>query len=165
MHRRRDGRGIQAADEDDEESRRKRALDAESKGYARGGGDPLRRRQGGEGHDRQCGVGGWAGLDEGRGEGVHRVETERGAVWVRGCDLSQVVPLDGGVEGFGDEDCTCDDKIFLAGDEPGAAEVGGCADALEHRGESDEGFGVGIREVVRAGGDWLSTRGGEGRGE
>ena len=165
MHRRRDGRGIQTADKDDAEGRRKRALDAESEAHPHRGGDPLRRGQGGEGHDRQCGVGGWTGLDEGRGEGVDRVETERGTVWVRGGDLSQSVPLDGGVEGFRDEDGACDGKIILAGDETGAAEVGGCADAFEHRGEGYEGFGVGVREVVRAGGDWLGAGGGEGRGE
>ncbi len=123
------------------------------------------RCQGWECHDWQCGIGGWAGGDEGGGEGVYGVEAERGAVGVRGGDFAEVETLDGGVEGFGDEDGARDAEVFLAGDEAGAAEVGGCADALEDRGECDEGFGVRVREVVGAGCDWFGAGGGECRGE
>ena len=102
--RRRDGRGAETAHEDDVESRREGALDAEGEGDALGGGDALGRGQSGKGLDGEGGVGARAGLDEGCGEGVDGVEAERGAVGVRGCDFSQVEPLHGGVEGFGDED-------------------------------------------------------------
>ena len=165
IHRWRHRRRAQTAHENDEKRRRKRALDAKGKGYTLGGRDPLRGRQSGERHDGEGGVGARAGGDEGRGEGVHGVEAEGGAVRVRGGDFAQVEALDGGVEGFGDEDGPRDAEVGLAGDEAGAAEVGGCADALEHRGEGDEGFGVRVGELVRAGRDGFGARGGDGRGE
>ena len=69
------------------------------------------------------------------------------------------------MKGFGHEDGACNAKVRLAGDETGTAKVGGCTDALEHRGERDEGFGVSVGEVVRAGRDWLGASGGEGGAE
>ena len=165
MYRRRDGRGIQPADEDDEERRRKRALDAEGEGDPLGGGDPLRGRQSGERHDGQRRVGARARLDKGGRERVNGVEAEGGAVRVRGGDLAQVEALDGLVQGLGDEDGARDAEVGLARDEAGAAQVGGDADALEHRGEGDEGFGVGVGEVVGAGGDGFGAGGGDGGGE
>lgn len=165
VHRWRHRRRAQPAHEDDEESGRKRAFDAEGEGDALGGRDPLRGRQSGESHDGKGGVGARAGGDEGRGEGVHGVETERGAVRVRGRDFAQVEALDRGVERFGDEDGARNAEVGLAGDEAGAAEVGGYADALEHRGEGDEGFGVRVGEVVRAGCDGGGAGGHDGRGE
>lgn len=157
-HRRHDGCGAQTAYEDDEEGRRQAALDAEGEGHARGGGDTLGRGQGGEGHDGERGVGARAGLDEGRGEGVDGVKAERGAVWIRGRDLPEVEALDGRVERFSDKDRARDTEIGFAADEAGAAEVGGCADALEHRRESDERFRIGVREVICAGCDWHGAR-------
>lgn len=165
LQRRRDGRGVQPANEDDEERRRERAFDAEREGDALGGGDPLRRRQSGEGLDRQRRVGAWALLDKGGRERVDGVEAEGGAVRVRGGDLAQVEALDGLVQGLGDEDGAGDAEVGLARDEAGAAQVGGDADALEHRGEADEGFGVGVGEAVGAGGDGFGAGGGEGGGE
>ena len=123
------------------------------------------RGQGGESLDGQRGVGGRAGGDEGGREGVDRVEAQGGTVGVRGADLAQVEALDGGVEGFGHEDGARDAEVGFAGDEARAAEVGRCADAFEHRGQSDEGFGVRVGEVVRAGRDGFGAGGGEGRGE
>ena len=165
LHRRHDGRGSQPANEDDEERRRKRALDAKGEGDTRGGRDPLRRRQSGEGHERQRRVGARALLDKGGRERVDGVEAEGGAVGIRGRDLAQVEALDGRVQGFGDEDGARDAEVGLARDEAGAAQVGGDADALEHRGEGDEGFGVGVGEVVGAGGDGFGAGGGDGRAE
>ena len=164
-HGRDDGRGAETADEDDEESRRERALDAKGERNALRGGDALGRGQGGEGHDRERDVGARAGFDKGGGEGVDGVEAEGGAVGVRGRDLAEVEPLDRGVEGFGDEDGARDAEVGFAGDEAGAAEVGRRADALEDRGEADKGFGVRVREVVRAGGDGLGAGGREGGGQ
>ena len=69
------------------------------------------------------------------------------------------------MQGFGDEDGAGDAEVGLARDEAGAAQVGGDADALEHRGEGDEGFGVGVREAVGAGGDGFGAGGGDGGGE
>ena len=165
LHGRRDGRGAEPADEDDAEGRRQAARRAEGEGHARGGGDALGRGQGGEGHDGEGDVGARAGLDEGRGEGEDGVETEGGAVGVRGGDLFEVEALDGGVEGLGDEDGARDAEVGGAVDEGGGAEVGGYADALEDRGEGDEGFGVGVGEGVGAGRDGLGAGGHEGGGE
>ena len=69
------------------------------------------------------------------------------------------------MQGFGDEDGARDAEVGFAGDEAGAAQVGGHADALEHRGERDEGFRVRVGEAVRAGGDGGGAGGHEGRGE
>ena len=66
------------------------------------------------------------------------------------------------MQGLGDEDGARDAEVGFAGDEARAAEVGGDADALEHRGEGDEGFRVRVREAVGAGGDGFGARGGEG---
>ena len=54
------------------------------------------------------------------------------------------------MQALGDEDGARDAEVVLAGDETRAAEVGGCADALEHGGEPDEGLGVFVGEVVCA---------------
>ena len=123
------------------------------------------RRQSGERLNGQGGVGAGAGFDECGGEGVDGVEAEGGAVGVRGGDFAQVEALDGGVEGFGDEDGAGDAEVGFAGYEAGAAEVGGCADAFEDGGEGDEGFGVRVGEGVGAGCDWGVAGGGEGGGE
>ena len=158
-------RGTQTTDEDDGEGRRKRALDAEGEGHTLGSRNALGRGQSGECHDRKCGIVAWAGLDEGCGGGVDRVKTESGAVWICRCDFSEVESMDCSVDRFGDEDRTSNAEICLAGDETCSAKVGGYADALEHRGESDEGMGVSIREVVCAGCHWLGASGHDGRSE
>ena len=164
-HCRHNRRGGQPAHEDDEERRRQRALDAEGECDTLRSGNALRGGQGGEGHDGQRGVGCGAGSDEGGGEGVDGVEAKGGAVGVRGRDLAEVEALDRGVQGLSDEDGARNAEVGLTGDEAGAAEVGGCADAFEHGGEGDEGFWVGVGEAVGAGCDWFGARSGKGRGE
>lgn len=165
VHRWRNRCRTQPAHKDDVERRGKRSLDAKGEGDTLGSRDALRGGQSWERHDGKRGIGARAGSDEGGCEGVDGIETERGAVGVRGRDFPEVETLDGGVEGFGDEDGAGDAEVGLAGDEAGAAEVGGCADALEHRGEGDEGFRVRVGEVVRAGCDGGGAGGHDGRGE
>ena len=69
------------------------------------------------------------------------------------------------MEGLGDEDGARDAEVGFAGDEAGAAQVGGRADAFEDGGEADEGFGVRVGETVGACGDGLGAGGREGGGE
>ena len=164
-HSRHDGRGAETAHEDDIKGGWERSLDAKRKRNALRSRDALGRRQGGERHDGERYVCAGAGFDKGGGEGVDGVEAEGGAVGVRGGDLAEVEALDRGVEGLGDEDGARDAEVGFAGDEARAAEVGGCADAFEDRGEADEGFGVRVREIVGACCDGLGARGREGGGE
>ena len=165
MHGRLDGDGVQTADEDDEESRGQGAVDAEGEGDAGGGGNALGGFQRGEGLDGERGVGRGAGFDESGGERVDGIEAERGAVGAGRGDFAEVEALNGGVEGFGDEDGTGDAEVGFASDEAGATEVGGGTDAFEHGGEGDEGFGVGVGEAVGAGCDGFRSSGREGGGE
>ncbi len=69
------------------------------------------------------------------------------------------------MDGFGDEDGAGDAQVGFAGDEGGAAEVGGHADAFEDGGERDEGFGVRVGEAVGAGCDGCVAGRHEGGGE
>lgn len=113
LHSGHDRGGVQSADEDDVARSWQAALDAEGEGHTRRGGHALGGCQCGEGLDGEGDVGGGAGLDEGGGHGVDVVQTQRSAVGVGGTDLAEVEALNGGVEGFGDEDGAGDVEIFL----------------------------------------------------
>ena len=61
------------------------------------------------------------------------------------------------MKGLSDEDGTGDAKVLFAGDEAGAAEVGGCSNALEDGGEGHEGLWVREGKIVHAGCDGGGT--------
>ena len=69
------------------------------------------------------------------------------------------------MQGLGDEDRAGDTEVFFRGDEGGATEVGGGADAFEDGGQGDEGVGVGVGEGVGACLDGGGAGGEEGRGQ
>lgn len=54
------------------------------------------------------------------------------------------------MESLGHENRTCDRQVLLAGDQGGTAEVGGSANTLKDRRQSDEALHIGVREGVFA---------------
>jgi hypothetical protein len=98
----------------------------------------------------QGGVGGWAGDDEWRGEGVDLVRGERGVEWLREWGLLERGAEVGAVAGLDGEDGGGGCEVGFAHYVGGLAGVGGDADALEDGGGGDEGGNVGDAKGVCA---------------
>lgn len=99
-----------------------------------------------EGLDWEGGVGVWAASDEGRGDGVDHVETERGVVWARpgGARLDGRV-LPSLVSSLDREDRSSDGEVGLVLNVLGRTGVSGHTDVFDDRGEADERGDIGVR--------------------
>ena len=125
-------------------------------------GQALSGRQARERHNSESGVGSRTGLNKGGSCGVNGVETESGTVRVGGCHFPEVEALDGGVQGFGDEDGAGDAEVLLTDNQTRTTEIGRGTDALEDGGQRDKGLGIRVGEVVSAGGHWGDSGGADG---
>jgi hypothetical protein len=108
------------------------------------------KRELGESLEWESGVGGWAGDDEWRGEGVDLVRGERGVEWLREWGLLERGAEVGAVAGLDGEDGGGGCEVGFAHYVGGLAGVGGDADALEDGGGGDEGGNVGDAKGVCA---------------